>query len=323
MELNGKSILVTGGAGFIGSHLIDRLIQESPSNLVAIDNLFLGKRENLADAFAQFPKLKFYEETICNMDRMREILTREKIDVVFDLATIPLPCSLEKPYWSADEIYRMMLVLCELCREGLFKTLLHCSTSEVFGTAVYVPMDEDHPLKVETPYAAAKAGADLLLRSYHETFGIDTVIVRPFNNYGPRQNEKSYAGVIPLTIRRILAAETPLIFGDGTQTRDFIYVTDTAEGFVAAVKEERLRGRSVNIASGEELSVNRLIELISTSLGYTGKPKHGPKRPADVLRHMADVKLAKEVLRFKPKVSVEDGIQRTVDWYKKTLPPVR
>lgn len=323
MELKGKSILVTGGAGFIGSHLIDRLIKESPSNLVAVDNLFLGKRENLADAFASFPKLKFYEDTICDMERMRDILKREKVDVVFDLATIPLPCSLEKPHWSADEIYRMMLVICELCREGVFKTLLHCSTSEVFGTAVYVPMDEDHPLKVETPYAAAKAGADLLLRSYHETFGIDTVIVRPFNNYGPRQNEKSYAGIIPLTIRRILAGETPVIFGDGKQTRDFIYVTDTAEGFVAAVKNESLRGRSVNIASGEELSVNRLVELISREMGYTGKPKFAPKRPADVLRHMADVKLAKQALGFKLKVSVEDGIRQTVAWYKKTLAAVR
>ncbi|OGH56111.1 MAG: hypothetical protein A3G34_12810 [Candidatus Lindowbacteria bacterium RIFCSPLOWO2_12_FULL_62_27] len=319
MELKDRSILVTGGAGFIGSHLVDRLIPEKPGKLVVVDNLFLGKRSNLAEAFTKFPQLKLVVESVCDIDRMRQVVGDEKIDVVFDMATIPLPASLERPDWAAEEIYRMMLVFCALCRQGLFKTLIHCSSSEAYGSAVRVPMDEDHPMMVETPYAAAKAAADLLVRSYARTFNIDMAIIRPFNNYGPRQNEGSYAAIIPVVIRRILAGQPPVIFGDGEQTRDFLYVTDTVEGIVSAAKSDRMHGRTVNIASGREVTIHELIRQISRALDYTGEPIREPARPADVRRHLADTRLAQAELGFKPAVPLEEGIRRTVAWYKTAL----
>ena len=201
MVLSGRSLLVTGGAGFIGSHLTDRLLREQPGNLVVVDNLWLGKLANLESAFAAFPGLKFYQTDITNVRALRDILRREEVEIVFDLATIPLPASLVRPKWSARTIYDMALTLCELGRQGYYRTLIHCSSSEVYGTAKYVPMDEDHPLLVRTPYAAAKAAADLLVQSYQHTFGLDATIIRPFNNYGPRQNDANYAGIIPIVIR--------------------------------------------------------------------------------------------------------------------------
>lgn len=319
MKLKGKSILVTGGAGFIGSHLVDRLIRERPANLVVVDNLFLGKRSNLTEARRAFPALKFHVETVCDEKKMRAILGNEKIDIVFDLATIPLPASLERPYWSSEEIFQMMSVMCELCRQKAFRTLIHCSSSEVYGSAAYVPMDEEHPMNVETPYAASKAAADLLVRSYAQTFGIDMAIVRPFNNYGPRQNEGSYAAIIPLTARRILEGKRPVIYGDGRQTRDFLYVTDTAEGIVQVAKSDKVRGCAINIATGREVPIDRLVRLICRELGYTGKIEYKPTRPADVRRHRADTRMAKRRIKFKPRVALEEGIRRTVEWYTKTL----
>jgi UDP-glucose 4-epimerase len=180
-------------------------------------------------------------------------------------------------------------------------------------------MDEAHPLAVETPYAAAKAAADLIVRSYARTFGLDTVIVRPFNTYGPRQNERQYAGVIPIVIRRILSGLPPIIFGDGEQTRDYTFVTDIVAGIVAAARHEGARGRVINLATGEEVTINRLVQLICQAMGYEGRILHGPPRAADVRRHRADVTLARSLLGWVPAVSLEEGIARTVAWYRERM----
>jgi len=319
LTLTGKSVLVTGGAGFIGSHLVDRLIAERPGRLIVVDNLFLGKRENLEEARRAYPSLRFYPEDVSRPQTMRRILEEEEVEIVFDLATIPLPASLRRPKWASRSILEMALNVCELGRQGMYRTLIHCSSSEAYGSAQYVPMDEAHPLAVETPYAAAKAAADLLVRSYARTFGLDTVIVRPFNTYGPRQNERQYAGVIPIVIRRILAGQAPVIYGDGEQTRDYTFVTDIAEGMVAASRSEAARGRVINLASGQEVSVNRLVRLICQALGYEGEIHHAPPRPADVRRHLADASLAHSLLGWRPRVSLEEGIARTVHWYVSRL----
>ncbi len=319
MEIAGKSVLVTGGAGFLGSHLVDRLIAERPARLVVVDNLFLGKRENLAEAQRAYPGLRLYVADVTRPALIRRILRQEAIDIVFDLATVPLPASLERPKWASRCIYEMALTLCELGRQGAYQTLIHCSSSEAYGSAQYVPMDEDHPLAVETPYAAAKAAADLLVRAYGRTFELDATIVRPFNTYGPRQNERQYAGVIPLVIRRILAGKPPVIYGDGEQTRDYTYVTDVVEGIVAAARHEGARGRVINLARGEEVSINRLVRLICDALGYAGEIQYAPPRPADVRRHRADASLARTLLGWRPRVPLEEGIARTVRWYREHL----
>lgn len=315
-SLEGRSVVVTGGAGFIGSHLVDAIAEKKPSRLVALDNFFLGNRDNLKDAVARFPKLEIVDLDATDLAALKRFFETTPVDVVFDLATIPLPASLEKPHWSSKVICDLALNLCELCRVGAFKTLIHCSSSEAYGSAQYVPMDEEHPLKTETPYAAAKAAAALLVDSYRRTFGMDMAIGRPFNNYGPRQNGRDFSGIIPRLIQRIMRGETPVIFGDGRQTRDYLHAGDTARGLVMLYETDSARGETVNLASGEELSVLRIVEDVSRLMDWTKPPKFEAPRPGDVRRHCAGVEKAGKLFGFQPRVAWKQGIEETVRWYQ-------
>jgi len=319
MNLKNKSVLVTGGAGFIGSHLVDSLILEEPEKIIVVDNFFLGKNENLADAQKNYNCLKVYDQDASDYEKMKTILDTEGIDVIFDLAVIPLPASLDKPEWTFKHNLDLTVTMCELARNDLFKTLIHFSSSEAYGTSLSGPMDENHPLNGTTTYAASKAAGDLLIFSYCKTFGIDASIIRPFNNYGPRQNEKSYAGVIPLTIKRVLNGMAPVIFGDGKQTRDYLYVTDTANAAIEIYKHKNTRNRVLNIASGREVSIRYLIEYIAKNLGCHHKPIYEPTRPGDVRRHIANIFLAEDLIGFHTSVKFEDGLKTTIDWYKKNM----
>ena len=314
MSLAGKSVMVTGGAGFIGSHLVDALTEEGVPNLVAVDNLFLGKETNLSHAREKYPALKFYNVNAGDREKMSAIIKDEDIDVVFNLAIIPLLTSLEKPLWTWQENIGMTETICELAKEGLFDTLIHFSSSEAYGSAVDTPMSEKHPLNPTTPYAASKAAADLLVASYVSTFGIDAATIRPFNNYGPRQNEGSYAGIIPIVIGKIYSGEPPVIYGDGEQTRDYIYVTDVARGAIMAYKNPRSRGRVINMASGREISINRLVGTIAKVMDYDGEIIHGEPRQGDVRQHWADISMALNILGFEATVDFEEGMKRTVEW---------
>lgn len=319
MELKNKSILVTGGAGFIGSYVVDALINERPKDIVVVDNMSLGKEENLNDAKKNFKDLKLYKEDAGNFEIMKNIMESHKTEVVFNLAIVPLPASIEKPKETVDENIKIVTTLCELQRLGFFRTLIHFSSSEVYGSARYYPMNEEHPLGACTPYAASKAAGDLIVLSYRTTFNTDCAIIRPFNNYGPRQNELSYAGVIPLTIKRILNDECPIIYGDGKQTRDYIYVTDTARMAIEIYKNEKARGKIINIGSGKEISVITLIKTIMKFLNCDKEIKFEAERPGDVRRHISDIHLAQDLLGFKQRVFFEEGMKRTVDWYKEKL----
>ncbi|MGD0780430.1 MAG: GDP-mannose 4,6-dehydratase [Dehalococcoidales bacterium] len=319
MNLNNKSVLVTGGAGFIGSHLVDRLIDEKPANLVVVDNFFLGKEDNLNEAKQKYPRLKIYRQDAADFKTMKSLVKRQGIQVVFNLAVIPLPASIEKPRWVYEQNNDITLCFCELAREGCFETLIHFSSSEAYGTCQYSPMDESHPLVPTTPYGASKAASDLLVLSYIKTFNIDAAIIRPFNNYGPRQNEGSYAGVIPLTIKRILSGESPVIYGDGKQTRDYIFVTDTTEAAVQIYNHETTRGRIINIGSGSEITINKLLKTISQHMNYDKTIVYENERLGDVRRLIANIDLARDLIGFKPKTDFDNGLKLTIDWYRKNL----
>lgn len=317
MNLNNKSIIVTGGAGFIGSHLVDALTKCQPDKLIVLDNFFLGTLDNLSQAKKIYPDLNIIDTDITDLNAVKKIIESNSVDVVFNLAVIPLPTSLEKPEWSYDQNISMIRNLCELMRKGLFDTLIQCSSSEVYGSALYVPMDESHPQRTMTPYAASKLAADCLAISYYETFGMDVAIPRPFNNYGPRQNDKNYAGVIPLTIKRILKGESPIIYGDGTQTRDFIFVEDTVKAIIDVYLSKATRGKTINIASGQEVSIKKLINLIMELMDSELKVKFKPPRQGDVMRHKASIMLAKKLINFKTNMNLDTGLRKTIEYFKK------
>ncbi|MCA9401299.1 MAG: NAD-dependent epimerase/dehydratase family protein [Candidatus Omnitrophica bacterium] len=316
--IHNKNILITGGAGFIGSHLCEEVIRKKPASLIVVDNLYLGKESNLQEAKIAFPKLKFYQVSILQKAKLKSLMIQHKIDIVFNLAVVPLPASLKYPQITFRVNVQGTQNICELLREGLFKTLIHCSSSEVYGTARYVPMDEQHPFMPSTPYAASKAGADQLCLSYVKTFDCDIRIVRPFNNYGPRQNEKAYAGIIPIVIQRVMKQRSIEIFGDGEQTRDFIFVKDTVKAIVTVAQHPGMKGQVINIASGKEISVKGLVSVVMKALKAENVPVvFCEPRPGDVRRHRADTKLAKKLIAFRMSTPFKDGIKETVEWYIK------
>jgi len=314
-SLAGKSVMVTGGAGFIGSHLCDRVTMDRPSRLIIVDDFSLGKMRNIRSLEAN-PRVEIRRIDARNYAGLEKALEEDGVEVVFNLAVIPLPMSLERPLETVLTNVTITANICELLRKGKFDSLVHCSSSEAYGTALYVPMDEAHPEKPLTPYAASKIACDQVAASYFKTFGSDIAIARPFNCYGPRQNEHSYAGVIPLTIERILRGEPPVIYGDGRQTRDYTYVGDTVEGILGVFSCEA-RGRLVNIASGKEVSIGVMIAKIAKIMGYRGKIVHKPARPGDVRRHKGDISLARRLFGYSPKTDFDEGLRETVGWYSR------
>ncbi|HWC12697.1 MAG TPA: NAD-dependent epimerase/dehydratase family protein [Acidimicrobiales bacterium] len=319
LSLSGRSVLVTGGAGFIGSHLVDRILGEEPGNVVVVDNLFLGKERNLEAARREFPGLRFYKADVSDFETMAGIMAAEAIDVAFDLAVVPLPTSLERPRWTVDVNVACGTVMCELLRTGHYRTLVRFSSSEVYGTAQRVPMDEAHPLVPSTPYAASKAAGDHVALSYQRAFGLDVAVVRPFNCYGPRQNEGAYAGVIPVVVRRALVGEPVAIHGDGEQTRDFTFVADLVDAAVRVYEQPETRGLVLNIASQREVSVATLVHTVLRLLDVDVPVVHEPPRPGDVRRHCGSMDRAAQLIGLRPCRSLDEGLVDTIAWYRELL----
>jgi UDP-glucose 4-epimerase len=307
---------VTGGAGFIGSHLVDAIIVEKPKSIVVVDNLFLGKEENLNYAKKQFRNLYLIIDDAGNFKRMKALLKDFQIDTIFNLAVIPLPKSLDDPAWTISENVRITTNICELARQGYYRKLVHFSSSEAYGDAIKIPMTEDHPLIPSTPYAASKVASDYIALSYLKTFGLEVIIIRPFNNYGPRQNEGSYAGIIPIVVKKVQHGKPIEIFGDGKQTRDFSFVIETATAALRLSKKEEAIGKIINLASGKETSINRLVRNMLKVMGVNHYPiVHTDPRPGDVRRHCGGIKLANKLIGFKSKIPLEEGLRETINWY--------
>jgi UDP-glucose 4-epimerase len=235
--------------------------------------------------------------------------------VVFNCATKALNYSFLNPSNAFSTNVTVVLNLLELQRRKRFKTLCHFSTSEVYGTAVYEPMDEHHPYNPTTTYAAGKAAADHAVQSYVGMFDADAFIVRPFNNYGPRQNATgALAGIVPLTISRIMRGIAPEIHGDGQQSRDFIYVNDTVDA-VVKLYHVQAAGESVNISTENQVSVNDLIEMVCAEMGYAKEIIRKPGRKSDVFCHAASNAKLRELIDFSP-TAFRKGLRQTIDWYR-------
>lgn len=315
-DIQGKNVLVTGGAGFIGSHLVDALLQRGAGTVVALDNMFLGRESNLAEACQRGAIL--YKDDAEFFGSVQAVVKAHRIDTVFNLATKALNYSFINPANAFTTNVTVLANLLELQRAGEIETVCHFSSSEVYGTAVYEPMDERHPIHPTTTYAGGKAAADLLLHTYVNMFGVDAFIVRPFNNYGPRQNWTGpLAGIIPASARRILAGERPVICGTGEQKRDFIFVRDTVS---AALDLYALldKGAEVNVAADESVSMNELMRHICRLMAYTGEWERLPARGADVLCHHASNEYLRSLIAFTP-TPLAAGLTETLNWYREVL----
>lgn len=316
-SIAGAGILVTGGAGFIGSHLVDKVIGLGAAHVVVIDNLFTGDESNLASAVAT-GRCTFYKDDAEFSSSLEYIFAKHAIDMVFNCATKALNYSFVNPANAFQTNTTVVLNLLEIQRHGGFKTLCHFSTSEVYGTAVYEPMDEAHPKNPTTTYAAGKAAADHAVESYVKMFDLDAYIVRPFNNYGPRQNYKGYlAGIIPITAFRILNGITPELHGEGLQTRDFIYVQDTVDA-VVELHNVLPAGETVNISTDNQISMRDLLQQIFTLMNYQGELARKPERKSDVLCHNASNEKVHQLIEYHLTPFAE-GLAKTIKWYQQTI----
>ncbi|MGD0494741.1 MAG: GDP-mannose 4,6-dehydratase [Candidatus Bathyarchaeia archaeon] len=314
-----KSILVCGGAGFYGSSIVDVLVKAGAEKVIVVDNLFLGNLENLQWA-QRNGNLIVYREDARYISVLESIIEKEKPEAVINCAVKCLPYGFVDPEGAFTAGVDIAVNLCNLLRKKKFVRLAQVSSSESYGSAEYVPMDEKHPFHPETSYAAGKAAADLIVLSYRNMYNCEATVIRPFNMYGPRQNMAAYAAVIPVTIRRLLTSEKPVLEGDGEQTRDFTYVEDAAEGALALLECDAALGKVVNLGTGKETKIKDLIAMICEHFGYPFEQiKRAPTRPADVRRLCAGIELAKELIGWKPKTDFKAGIEKTSKWFSETM----
>jgi dTDP-glucose 4,6-dehydratase len=309
-------VLVTGGAGFIPSNLIRHLLAETPHEVVSLDALtYAGNLENLADVMSH-PRLSFVHGDIRDAALVRELVGG--VDVIVNAAA---ESHVEKSIeHGASEFVTTNVegtqILLDAIRQTPVERFVLISSSEVYGTAERAPMDEEHPLNPRSPYAATKAGADRLAYSYWTTYELPIVIVRPFNNYGPRQHPEK---VVPRFITQALADEPLTIHGDGHASRDWLYVGDDAEAIERVIEApiDSLAGEVINVGTGVDIPVGEIADLV---LDVLGKPRdlkaHVDERPGQVDRHIGSTEKAERLLGWRARTSFADGLERTVAWYR-------
>lgn len=317
--LEGARVLVTGGAGFIGSHLVDALLASGVAEVRVLDNLVNGTRANLAHLDGD-ARVRLLVGDVLDEEARAGAL--EGVEAVYHLACLGVRHSLHQPVENHRVNAEGTLDMLMSARQAGSKRFIYVSTSEVFGTAQYAPMDERHPTWPETVYGGSKLAGEAYARAFYRTYDMDTVVVRPFNTYGPRSHFEGDSGeVLPRTIVRLLAGHAPLVFGDGEQTRDFMYVTDTAAALTMLGSVEGVTGQTINLGSGTEITVNELCSAVADQVGRPDlEPVHSEARPGDVRRLIGDPSLMHSLTGFAPKVEFRDGVARLVEWFRRSQP---
>ena len=315
MRIEGKRVVVTGGAGFIGSHVVDLLLDKG-NHVLIVDNFSTGKEANIQHHEGN-PRVTVARADVRDLAAMVQLA--QGADVILHLAAACLRLSLYDPETVHQVNSTGSLNMCRAALENQVQRFVYISSSESYGTANKVPMREDHSLNPTTVYGASKLAGEAYTGAFWHTYGLPIIIIRPFNTYGPREHyEGPSAEVIPRFVLRTMAGLPVIIFGDGTQARDFTWVGDTARGIVMAAECDALVGECVNVARGEQVSIQELSSIVQASLKRTDlEPIYVPQgRPGDVYRHFADISKASRLMGFEPAVGIREGVTRYIDWVR-------
>lgn len=308
--MNNKKILITGGAGFIGSHLCEELSHNN--EVVILDNLSSGRRENIEPFMNE--NVTLVPASITDRNGISPLF--DGVDYVFHEAAIAsVPQSIADPRATNEVNVTGTLNVLELACMCGAKKVVFASSSAIYGDTNELPIDEERILRPLSPYAASKIMGEYYLTLFYELYGMETVSLRYFNVYGPRQDPSSdYAAVIPKFIQCAIRGVAPAIFGDGGQTRDFIYVKDVVDANILAA-ESSITGQ-FNIAGGKRTSITELSDIIASFSYPALEAEHGPERAGDIRHSYADTSKARDMLKFSPKTSLEDGLSQTFEWYR-------
>jgi nucleoside-diphosphate-sugar epimerase len=303
--------LVTGGAGFIGSHLAEELLRRGDSVRV-VDNLATGRRSNLD----HLKGIDFLEGDLADVSVAQR--AADGCDYVLHQAAIPsVPRSVKDPITSNRANVDGTLNVLVAARDAGVKRVVFAGSSSAYGNTATLPKHEEMPTRPLSPYALQKVIGEEYLKMFTSLYGLETVTIRYFNVFGPRQDPSSpYSGVISVFAAALLDNRSPMIFGDGEQTRDFTYVSNVVDGVLRACEAPGAGGEVINVATGGRISLNQLFRTMRRMIGSSVEPKYAEPRAGDVRDSQADITKAKRLLGYEPTVSFEDGLQRTVDWYR-------
>jgi UDP-glucose 4-epimerase len=307
--------LVTGGAGFIGSHIVRGLLDAGHSVRV-LDNLCTSTRDNLEEVS---DRIEFIEGDILDPIAVREAVSG--IERVFHHAALAsVPLSLERPLDSHAACATGTLNMLHCSVQAKVKRFVYAASSSAYGDQPTSSKREtDLPMPL-SPYAVAKLAGEYYCQSYFHSFGLETVGIRYFNVFGPRQDPNSaYSAVIPLFVSRILTGQPAIVYGDGLQSRDFCYVANVVHGNLLAAERPNIGGRIINVADGQQTTLLQLLKLLAKQLGFTPKIDFQAPRVGDVRESLADITLARKLLGYEPQIRLEEGISRTIEYYRTTV----
>ncbi|PIN70405.1 LPS biosynthesis protein WbpP [Candidatus Woesearchaeota archaeon CG11_big_fil_rev_8_21_14_0_20_43_8] len=305
--------VITGGAGFIGSNIANRLVKEG-HDVVIIDNLSTGKEENFEEIK---DSIMFYKGDITDQDLLAKAFKGADF-VLHQAALASVPRSVKDPLTSNTNNVCGTLKVLIAARDAGVKRVVYAASSSAYGDTETLPKIETMQINPKSPYALQKVTGEFYCRQFYELYGLDTVCLRYFNIFGPKQDPDSeYSAVIPKFIKLMLADKTPVIYGDGTQSRDFTYVDNVVEANLLACKSKGpLKGEAINIGCGERFTLFDLFEMINRILKKDMKPKLAETRAGDVAHSLADIEKAKRLIGFTPLVDFREGLKRTTEWYK-------
>lgn len=306
-----RKYLVTGGAGFIGSHIATALVERG-DQVVVLDNLSTGSKENLAHLG---DRVTLIEGDLLDRKLLEQALGG--VEVVYHQAALAsVPRSVDKPLDTNAACVTGTVNLLDAARLSGVRRVIYAGSSSAYGDQPSMSKREtDLPLPL-SPYAAAKLAGEFYCQAFHSTYGLETVTIRYFNVFGPRQDPNSeYSAVIPIFVTKMVKGERPTIYGDGRQSRDFTYIDNVVQGNLAAAEADQAVGKSINVACGQQFTLLQLVQAINDVLGTNIEPIFADARAGDVRESLADISLARAVLNYEPEVSFDEGLRRSIDYY--------